>query len=90
MVDNDYIFLNPALLFMYYVYVIKRNNKFYFGFSKDLKRRFKQHAKNYSCEMVYYEAYATEKLARNREIKLKEYGGAWRSLRKCLNIKRAG
>jgi predicted GIY-YIG superfamily endonuclease len=75
---------------MYYVYVIKRDNKFYFGFSEDLKRRFKQHAKNYSCKMLYYEAYVIEKLARERESNLKQYGGVWRSLRKRLNIKRAG
>ena len=71
---------------MYYVYVIKRDNKFYFGFTNDLKRRFKQHSKKYSCEMLYYEAYMIEKLARERELNLKQYGGAWRSLRKRLNI----
>jgi len=72
---------------MYYVYVLQRATnpkEIYFGFSNDLKRRVVEHQKiapSYTGErrgwkLVYYEAYASEKDARDREKMLKQYGSA--------------
>lgn len=74
---------------MYYTYILKRQNEkgFYIGYTKDLKRRFNQHNSRQNCKLIYYESYLTEDLARGRELKLKQFGGAWRSLRKRLEIK---
>ncbi|PIP58254.1 MAG: excinuclease ABC subunit C [Candidatus Vogelbacteria bacterium CG22_combo_CG10-13_8_21_14_all_37_9] len=74
---------------MYYVYVIKRENKlgYYIGYTNDLRRRFKEHNSGQKCKLLYYEAYLTEALARRRELKLKQFGGAWRSLRIRLTEK---
>jgi putative endonuclease len=71
---------------MYYVYIIrfKRNNQFYIGYTEDLKQRIRQHQKKENLTLVYYEAYQFEKLARDRERKLKYYGSAWRGLKKRL------
>jgi predicted GIY-YIG superfamily endonuclease len=71
---------------MYYVYVIKRDNKPYIGYTEDLKRRFKEHSGSYRCEMVYYEAYLLENTARQRELQLKQYGSSWSSLKKRLEL----
>ena len=73
---------------MYYVYFIKRGEENYIGYTKDLKRRVEEHEKNtgQKCKVVYYEAYHTSELARERERKLKQHGGAWRSLRERLHI----
>ncbi len=66
---------------MYYVYVIysKALDNFYLGYSKDLRKRIESHKSGrskYTSQtrdwiLVYYEAYASEKLARLREAKLK-------------------
>ncbi len=71
---------------MYYVYILKwkRNNKFYIGYTNDLKRRIKEHQKEDNFRMIYYEAYQSEKIARVRERKLKYYGSAWRALKKRI------
>ncbi len=71
---------------MYYVYVIKfrRNNQFYIGYTKNLRQRIKQHQSKESLILVYYEAYQFDKLARDRERRLKYYGSAWRGLKKRL------
>jgi len=53
---------------MYYTYVLKN----------------REHQKECRCFLVYYEAYQSEKLARDRERKLKYYGSAWRALRKRI------
>ncbi|MEI6811034.1 MAG: GIY-YIG nuclease family protein [Candidatus Nomurabacteria bacterium] len=71
---------------MQYVYIIKRDTKPYIGYTKDLKRRFAEHSCKYTCEMVYYEAYSSEDLARQRELQLKQYGSSWSSLKKRLKI----
>lgn len=76
---------------MHYVYIIKLMNhakySYYIGFSNDLQRRLKEHQNNNEkVELVYYEAYPTEALARVRERKLKHYGSAWRGLKKRLNL----
>ena len=66
---------------MYYVYILKNQLKkeIYIGYSEDLKRRIKEH-KLKEPELVYYEAYKSEKDARNREIKLKQHGQTKRRL----------
>lgn len=69
---------------MYYVYVIKRDNGFYIGYTEDLQRRLKQHKLKGYARLIYYEAYLLKKLATNRENKLKHYGSAWHALKKRI------
>jgi len=71
---------------MYYVYVLqrKRNDEFYIGYTNNLERRLKEHRKEGNFKLVYYEAYQLEKVARQREKKLKYYGSAWRALKKRI------
>ncbi len=71
---------------MFYVYIIKskKTKELYYGFSSDLKNRINSHnqGKNIATndgmpwEVVYYEAYKSEKDARLREVKLKHYGNS--------------
>ena len=71
---------------MYYVYVLqrKRNDEFYIGYTNNLERKLKEHRKEGNFKLVYYEAYQLEKVARQREKKLKYYGSAWRALKKRI------
>ncbi len=79
---------------MYYVYVIKsqKTNKLYFGFSNNLKRRLQEHnagKSNYTrrfrpWDLIYYEAYAIEQIARNREEQLKHHGRVYTQLKKRI------
>lgn len=71
---------------MYYVYILqrKRNSHFYIGYTNDLKNRVKQHQRKDKFQLIYYEAYLSEKIARTRERKLKYYGSAWRALKKRI------
>jgi len=79
---------------MYYVYVIKSlsKKKLYIGYTADLKRRVREHndAKNIATkyhvpwQLLYYEAYSSEQLARERENLLKKRGKTWQNLRKRL------
>jgi predicted GIY-YIG superfamily endonuclease len=66
------------------MYIIERDKKLYIGYTNDLVRRFEQHARDYKCALLYYEAYISEKSARNREWKLKQYGSAWQGLKKRI------
>jgi len=68
---------------MFYTYILKKgeNSSFYIGYTGDLRRRIKQHG---PCELLYYEAYLTKKQAMEREGKLKQYGSAWRALKKRI------
>lgn len=62
---------------MYYFYVLKfkENNKFYYGFTNNLKRRIKDHKsgnsdfthRNGTFDLVFYEAYINEDDAREAE-----------------------
>ncbi|MFA5742723.1 MAG: GIY-YIG nuclease family protein [Candidatus Paceibacterota bacterium] len=71
---------------MYYAYILKHleNNELYIGYTQDLRRRVKQHQAKGKVELIYYEAYQLEKLARIREKKLKHYGSAWRALKQRI------
>jgi predicted GIY-YIG superfamily endonuclease len=69
---------------MYYVYILKINEEFYIGYTEDLQRRFKQHKSKGEVELIYYESYLFKKFATTREKKLKNYGSAWRALKKRI------
>ncbi len=71
---------------MYYVYVLrrKRGDKFYIGSTNNLGRRMMEHRTENDFRLIYYEAYQSEKIARNREKRLKYYGSAWRALKKRI------
>ncbi len=70
---------------MFFTYVLQsmKDNKFYIGFTKDLKLRFKQH--NYGLvestknkrplKLIYYEACLNQDDAIKREKYLKTYHG---------------
>lgn len=80
---------------MFYVYVLKmtRGGQLYIGFTKDLKRRLQEHLllkSKYTKSrgpqgLIYYEAYASEKDARIREQKLKQFKGSYSNLKKRIN-----
>ena len=78
---------------MYYVYIIKnKENKFYIGFSSDLKRRFLEHNNNQVKAtkykgpwiLIYYEAYVKKMNAMKRELRLKHHGKGWQELKKRI------
>ena len=70
---------------MHYTYVLqsKMDEKFYVGFTEDLKLRFEQHNKGYvestknrrPLELIYYEACSNREDAIRREKYLKSYHG---------------
>lgn len=79
---------------MFYVYLLKSkpNNQFYVGSTNDLRRRLAEHnsGKEFSTrryrpwELVYYEAFSSERLARMREKRLKQHGNALKELKRRL------
>jgi len=79
---------------MNYLYILKslKDNNFYIRSTTDLKRRFQEHTKGLvvstknrrPLELIYYEAYKSEKDARNREKNLKLKSRAYSQLRKRL------
>ena len=81
---------------MFYVYLIKSNvtNKYYIGFTTDLKHRLESHNKGLNkatksgipWTLVYYESYKDEHIARDRERKLKQYGNALALLKRRLSL----
>jgi len=76
------------------MYVLKsqKHNVFYIGCTEDLRQRILQHNKGSSkatkhsapWALLYYEAYTSLKLARNREIKLKHHGKGLSELKKRI------
>lgn len=71
---------------MYCVYLIrirKPRSTTYVGYTDNLRRRLKEH-KDKLPELIYYEAYKSEKDARERERKLKQRGQTVRRLRERL------
>ncbi len=81
---------------MYCVYLIKskKSNKYYIGYTKDLKTRLKDHnlkkeistKSDIPWELIYYEAYKDQKSARRRENKLKQYGQGLRRLKERIGL----
>lgn len=79
---------------MFYIYVLKskKDNKLYIGSTKDLRKRLKQHndGKVFSTkyrrpfELVYYEAYKSEKDSRKRESNLKLRSRAFTQVKKRI------
>ena len=75
---------------MYYVYVLFNENNpkdTYLGYSSDLRKRVMQHnsgmntsTRGRQWQLVYYEAYVSEKAARLREKRLKYDGRVKRFL----------
>ena len=81
---------------MYYVYLLVNNkNDKYIGYTKDLKRRIREHKegrskytsqKDLKWELIYYEAYPTKELALKREKVLKKNGGIRKRLYERLEL----
>ena len=78
---------------MYYVYLLKSldSDDIYLGYSQDVQRRLDEHnargnasTKHHQWQLVYYEAYASEFDARDRERRLKQYGKSLSMLKKRL------
>ena len=68
---------------MYYIYVIKKKNKSYIGYTNNLQRRIKEHQAK-EPDLIYYEAYRDKRDAKNREMKLKQRGQTIRRLKERL------
>jgi putative endonuclease len=81
---------------MFYLYILqsRKDLDYYIGSTKDLKKRFELHnaGRIYSTklrrpfELVYYEAYKDEGIARHRESNLKLRSRAFAQLRKRLEL----
>lgn len=79
---------------MYYVYILrsKKDSALYLGSTKDLRKRLEEHntGKNFSTrfrapfELLYYEAYKSEKDARVREHNLKLRANALGQLKRRI------
>jgi putative endonuclease len=72
---------------MYYVYILKHptEDRIYIGFSADLRARMQDHQfVHRDWKLAYYEAYASEADARERERRLKDYGNVKQLLRKRI------
>lgn len=81
---------------MFYFYVLKslKDEKLYWGYSDDLRRRIKDHnagkvsstKTRRPLEIVYYEAYKSEKDARERERQIKRRSKSFISLKRRIKI----
>ena len=73
---------------MFYVYVLVNpsDGSLYYGYSADLRRRYREHQRNEhpGWILAYYEAYFDESDARRRERKLKQYGAGRGHLKKRI------
>ncbi len=82
---------------MFYVYVLinTRTERLYTGFSTNLRQRVRSHQiDDPNWQLAYYEAYASEAEARQRERDLKQYGSAWghlkRRIKNSLDLRKGG
>ena len=77
--------INRALKSCSIVYVVRNRNtgELYCGYTEDLRRRIREHYTK-SPDLLYYEAYKSEKDARIREQKLKQRGQSIRCLKHRL------
>jgi predicted GIY-YIG superfamily endonuclease len=74
---------------MYYVIVLrdKVSDETFIGRTNNLEQELALlQGKNRNNELIYYEAYKDEKIARNREQRLSSLGSTWRALRERLKI----
>ena len=79
---------------MYYLYILysKDFDKWYIGYSSDLRKRLKQHNSGsvlstkafMPWQVIYYEAYQNKSLAQDREHKLKHHGRGFKELKKRI------
>jgi putative endonuclease len=79
---------------MFYTYILKskKDEHLYIGSTNDFKRRFKEHNDGFvrstkyrrPFEVIYYEAYKSEKDARKREQNLKLRSKAFAQLKKRI------
>lgn len=79
---------------MFYTYLLKskKDHQFYIGSTNDLKRRFQEHnngmvratKSRIPFELIYYEAYKSEKDARNREHNIKLRANAFNQLKRRI------
>lgn len=80
---------------MHCVYILKSlkfKDKFYVGYTEDLDIRLKQHNKGLSFhtkkympwKIVYFEAYANQEDAKDREKKLKQFGKVYSQLKRRI------
>jgi len=79
---------------MFYVYVLKsvKDLKLYIGSTKDLRKRFREHNLQQSkstdsripFKLIYYEAYRSQKDARIREQRLKQFKNSYKELKKRI------
>ena len=84
----------PHQLIMFYVYIIKssKDNNLYIGSTNNLRRRIKEHnvglvlstKSRRPFDLIYYEAYNSEKDARKRESNLKLRSRAFTQLKKRI------
>jgi len=72
---------------VYYIYLLQspKADDIYIGFTPDLRRRMREHRSEHPhWNLIYYEAYASEKDARLRERRLKHHGSGKVELKKRL------
>lgn len=77
---------------MFYFYVLKnKEEELYYGYTKNLKQRIFEHNHKKSkftsksiWKIIYYEAFLSEKDARDRESKIKYRGQAIRQLKERI------
>jgi putative endonuclease len=68
---------------MYYVYVLRSKNRYYIGYTNNLKRRFREHNAGQNVatkaympwELIFYEAYIEQEDALRREKYFKTTAG---------------
>ena len=80
---------------MYFVYVIqsRKDGRYYIGFTSDIVNRVQAHNAGKSrytkayipWDLVYYEAYDNESIARKRELKLKK--SSWHKNQLLIRLK---
>jgi putative endonuclease len=79
---------------MFYVYILKsrKTKKLYIGITNNLRRRLEEHNKLLNSttksmapfDLVYYEAYASARDAKEREKNLKRFSGAYTHLKRRI------